>query len=667
MSSLSSFDTFFLWLLKASWQAAVLVLVLLLVRRFTSTALSPVWRYSLWFLLLCRLCMPIVPESPLSLFNYSGLNDNAFHIGASLFGSKPNPQVSGAEVSVSGGTVQRQAARKPTFAMVEYSHDRADVIVAGEYAFPKRTVPLVFLRLAELIWLAGLVFYGRGLWRNSRRLRADLREATPVTDLAAVRLFARCCQVTGLRRTIPLLESPDVQGPAIAGLFRPRLLFPCNMVKQMSESELRMIFLHELAHLRRFDVPINWVSVLFQLVHWFNPVLWLGFKCMRTDREVAADYAALQHTIPGERKVYGRTIIRLLEGFRPAPLSGSYVGLLEDDEQFKVRIQMISRYRGVGMGERGPLFGFGVVAAIFILCLTDRTSARAPLPVDAIAATASPIIASADVDTATDANETVASVSERGLVGDALALAASTVDKLSNFVELKADDVLTIGGGSVSEDVVAYLSDYGTWSVHAVHGRIWKPNAAKVEPNWQPYCNQGRWLVTNEGPYWKSNYVWGMVPFHYGRWERDSRDGLWAWVPGNDWRAAPVEWRTTQHYVGWAPASSSARGSVSPGRFVFVPKAEVFAGDVAGREVGAAWRQRLLDQSEPLKSGSAILAALGGSAANVAASSQLSIVRGSTQQKHYQFLELLDEGRRVLVIGQPRVKSPERELLMASE
>src|SRR5882762_10028081 len=56
-------------LLKASWQAAVLILLVLATQRVFGRRLSPRWRYALWLLVLIRLALPWTVPSPASLFN----------------------------------------------------------------------------------------------------------------------------------------------------------------------------------------------------------------------------------------------------------------------------------------------------------------------------------------------------------------------------------------------------------------------------------------------------------------------------------------------------------------------------------------------------------------------------------------------------------------------
>lgn len=62
------------WLWRASWQASVLVGLVLLVQTLLRSKLTPRWRSAFWWLVLIRLVMPVVPESPWSLFNYTRLD-----------------------------------------------------------------------------------------------------------------------------------------------------------------------------------------------------------------------------------------------------------------------------------------------------------------------------------------------------------------------------------------------------------------------------------------------------------------------------------------------------------------------------------------------------------------------------------------------------------------
>jgi len=101
------------------------------------------------------------------------------------------------------------------------------------------------------------------------------------------------------------------------------------------------------------------------------------------------------------------------------------------------------------------------------------------------------------------------------------------------------------------------LSPYGTWIDVEGYGRCWQPTVVVVNPNWRPYCDNGRWMYTDAGWYWYSDYSWGWAPFHYGRWLSHPRWG-WCWSPDYTWGPAWVTWSYSDSYCGWAPLPPAA-------------------------------------------------------------------------------------------------------------
>jgi uncharacterized membrane protein YgcG len=96
------------------------------------------------------------------------------------------------------------------------------------------------------------------------------------------------------------------------------------------------------------------------------------------------------------------------------------------------------------------------------------------------------------------------------------------------------------------------LAPYGSWMDVDGYGLCWRPTVAVVDPYWRPYSHRGRWMWTDCGWYWYSDYSWGWAPFHYGRWCSYPQLG-WIWVPGTVWAPSWVTWRYTDGYCGWAP------------------------------------------------------------------------------------------------------------------
>jgi hypothetical protein len=99
----------------------------------------------------------------------------------------------------------------------------------------------------------------------------------------------------------------------------------------------------------------------------------------------------------------------------------------------------------------------------------------------------------------------------------------------------------------------AHLTPYGQWIDVPGVGASWVPAEAN-NPLWRPYMDAGHWQFTDAGWFWQSDYPWGDMAFHYGRWIRNEfTGGRWAWAPGYDWAPSWVSWREGSGGMGWAP------------------------------------------------------------------------------------------------------------------
>ena len=96
------------------------------------------------------------------------------------------------------------------------------------------------------------------------------------------------------------------------------------------------------------------------------------------------------------------------------------------------------------------------------------------------------------------------------------------------------------------------LAPYGTWMDVEGYGKCWQPSVVVINKSWRPYCDRGRWIYSDSGWYWNSDYSWGWAPFHYGRWFNHTKMG-WCWTPDTVWAPSWVSWRYSNDYCGWAP------------------------------------------------------------------------------------------------------------------
>lgn len=224
-------------------------------------------------------------------------------------------------------------------------------------------------------WLTGLwvgvalCLLTAALWNLRRYLR--VRATAHAVDAAVQEQFLRCKQELGVNCRVRLLQTSQLRSPAIFGWWSPTLLLPLGLPDQLTATELRHVFLHELAHVQRHDIVVNWLVALVQIVHWFNPLVWYGFRAMRADMEQACDGRVMSHLSAPERTEYGNTLIRLSD-FDPEQARAQGAGIVESHSQLKARITMIAQFNPKRIGL--SLFAGVLLTAITSAAVTQPHS-----------------------------------------------------------------------------------------------------------------------------------------------------------------------------------------------------------------------------------------------------------------------------------------------------
>ncbi len=104
--------------------------------------------------------------------------------------------------------------------------------------------------------------------------------------------------------------SEKVEGPAVYGIFRPRIILPVSY----SEKDLKYIIRHEKTHIRRGDNLWRLLGFLAAAIHWFNPFSWLFLKTYLSDLELACDESAVADYTKEERKNYAKALLDSTSG-----------------------------------------------------------------------------------------------------------------------------------------------------------------------------------------------------------------------------------------------------------------------------------------------------------------------------------------------------------------
>ncbi|SFL57663.1 bla regulator protein blaR1 [Paenibacillus sp. 1_12] len=323
---------FFNWVLSTSVMAAVFVGLIMLVKVILKDRLKPRWHYMLWILLILRIILPWTPESSFSVYNLFTLNNKQE--------STPAPHNINIITPVKDHTLEEMIPDKgdtyldiyPTMEM-NSTDQRLNSHVS--------TVTLWLF----LLWLVGIVFFSTQTFLINRRFELNMRNESATIDPNILSIYNKCRDTLSIRVSIPIILSDKVSSPTLWGCLRPQIIIPRSTGHILTSDELRYILLHELIHLKRKDIVINWIMHALLILHWFNPILWFAYFRMREDQEIACDTLVLNSIEANESKEYAMTIIKLMESVAQRLQSPGIAIISGNKKQLKRRINMIKHFK----------------------------------------------------------------------------------------------------------------------------------------------------------------------------------------------------------------------------------------------------------------------------------------------------------------------------------
>ena len=350
-------SSFILWLLDSSLMGSILIVLIILVRLTFKKRLSTHCQYLICFMLIVRLIIPYAPESSISIFNVF-LHLNIKTWPGHVIGVQTNSQATWSTDSQLPISTTVNDADDYTHRIERSFFDSNENIVFG-------------------IWLIGALSLTIYTITLTARMRRILKNGAKVTDVGAIGLFEECKLALNIKSTPVLIESSVIRSPMAAGTLRPHIILPSGIVTELSQEKLRFIILHELAHLQRKDIYVNWITTLLQIFHWFNPLMWYAFNQMREDRELACDANVLSVLKPDEYKSYGDAIICLLERFSYPVYDHTVAGFASGKSHIKQRMAKIAAYKKGTIAE--IFWGISLFSLMGCLALTNAQGITGPV------------------------------------------------------------------------------------------------------------------------------------------------------------------------------------------------------------------------------------------------------------------------------------------------
>lgn len=357
-TSASAFDD----IVRLSWKGAVLTLIVSLVLIMCRRHLSPAWRHGLWLLVLLRFIVPDMGTSVVSLSGFAKVPERLSSAPVELPDSILFPAE--ADVAEPAPPAVKYQTEAPPIRREEPVHRPTPTI------YSTRWWSLTdFLMLG---WVIGMVGISSGMvFLHLRLLYRIRRDSDPAKEEITDALHT-ACKLAGVAIPPRLIITDAIPAPALFGIIRPVILLPRDLASQGPSAALRLIFLHELAHLQRRDLWAQVVASLIVVLHWFNPVVWIAARRMRAEAEMAADAHALRFTDATEAHRLGEVLLgfahRATAGWLVWFATSTLLGISENKRDLKRRIEALM---DIAKGRRTRwIVGLGIFMLLAIVGLT---------------------------------------------------------------------------------------------------------------------------------------------------------------------------------------------------------------------------------------------------------------------------------------------------------
>jgi bla regulator protein blaR1 len=199
-------------------------------------------------------------------------------------------------------------------------------------------------------------------------------------------------------RKVAVCSSSAVTVPTAIGFFQPMVLVPVWALEELSAEQLRVVLLHEFAHLQRWDDWTNLAQKLVRTVFFFHPAVWWIERRLSVEREMACDDVVVEKT--RDPHAYARCLVSLAEKSvvrRGLAMAQAVVGHARETSARLARILDSSRpgkrvfKPALVMMTTIAALGFVMLPEAPKLIAFDNTARTSPSPVVMQAATVGPV------------------------------------------------------------------------------------------------------------------------------------------------------------------------------------------------------------------------------------------------------------------------------------
>jgi beta-lactamase regulating signal transducer with metallopeptidase domain len=188
---------------------------------------------------------------------------------------------------------------------------------------PMTTASVSWSTVGIVVWLGGTALLLGRLLLGLIAVNVLSRRTRSAVDARWLPLARRLAEDVGASN-VTFRRSPRGSMPMACGLFRASVTLPED-ADAWPDERLRVVLLHELAHVKRRDCLTHVLAQVACALYWFNPLSWVAARHARAERERACDDLVLAAGTPGAD--YADQLLEIARVMRAGRLSSVVAGV----------------------------------------------------------------------------------------------------------------------------------------------------------------------------------------------------------------------------------------------------------------------------------------------------------------------------------------------------
>lgn len=116
-----------------------------------------------------------------------------------------------------------------------------------------------------------------------------------------------------LKRKVTVLLNDNISTPVTYGIFRPKIVLQSYILED--EELLEHVLVHELTHIKYFDIAFTHIKNIALCLYWYNIAMWIASKLFEDDIEILCDKKVLERlgNTQENKKAYAMSMFKIME------------------------------------------------------------------------------------------------------------------------------------------------------------------------------------------------------------------------------------------------------------------------------------------------------------------------------------------------------------------